>query len=699
MKKLIILSFLGLTLLATACQSVDEVQEASTQSNDTDELFVFEETEYDFGVIKQSGGIVEHDFNFTYVGEEPIVVTSTPGSCMCTTAEISQNEFQPGDSGVLTVYFHPNLHAEPEGHFFKSVLIMTDPSISPAPEVKVWQEIDLDLGEEFFELQAPHEDDGHGHDEVSVEPSVPAFVERSSREIVMEAVELVDELDDGMEYQYFTYDGTVPGPFLRAKVGDEVTFTLKNAEDNVNVHSIDLHAVNGPGGGATETQVYPGEEKTFTFEALNPGIYVYHCASPEVADHVANGMYGLILIEPEEGLDPVDREYYVMQGEFYPILLAQLDELSIQLDTEVLYANLTGELAESAAELANHYTSDTFKFVYTSEYATKEFSMKISPDWVSFVEDEAGVLTVEIDQSQLEKYLNESIAPDINQTVQHAKLISLPVEDLDYAEVEGVAKDGVTLMVDETIQNFLAALEEDVHEIELVVKKEQGIIVNETGENLGELTLLATGVSNWEGSPSGRDYNVRKGLNEKVNNILLAPGEEYDFNKNLGPVTNSAGWQNSLAIFRGSELIPVPGGGLCQVSTTVYRAAINAGLEVTERSNHSLYVHYYKAYGDGLDAAIYPGSKNLRFTNDTDNYMLIQAYDDGYDGFVNIYGTPDGRDVELVGPFYPNDIPEEWQDRISLAYNQIGWWQIITDADGNVLEEKQLTGSYRSIPY
>jgi len=320
MKKLIILSFLGLTLLATACQSVDEVQETSTQSNDTDELFVFEETEFDFGVIKQSGGIVEHDFDFTYVGEEPISITSTPGSCACTTAEISQNEFQPGESGVLTVYFHPNLHAEPEGHFFKSVLIMTDPSISPAPEVKVWQEIDLDLGEEFFELQAPHEDDGHGHDEVSVEPSVPAFVERSSREIAMEAVELIDELDDGMEYQYFTYNGTVPGPFLRAKVGDEVTFTLKNAEDNVNVHSIDLHAVNGPGGGATETQVYPGEEKTFTFEALNPGIYVYHCASPEVADHVANGMYGLILVEPEEGLVPVDREYYVMQGEFYPIL-------------------------------------------------------------------------------------------------------------------------------------------------------------------------------------------------------------------------------------------------------------------------------------------------------------------------------------------------------------------------------------------
>ena len=223
--------------------------------------------------------------------------------------------------------------------------------------------------------------------------------------------------------------------------------------------------------------------------------------------------------------------------------------------------------------------------------------------------------------------------------------------------------------------------------------------MNETGENLGELTFLASGVSNWEGSPDGRDYNVRKGLNEKVNNIFLAPGEEYNFNENLGPVTNAAGWQNSLAIFRGSELIPVPGGGLCQVSTTVYRAAVNAGLEVTERSNHSLYVHYYKAYGEGLDAAIYPGSKNLKFVNNTGNYVLIQAYDDGDDGYVKIYGTPDGRSTDLVGPFYPNDIPSEWSDKISLNYNQIGWWYTIYDENGAVVEEKQLTGTYRSIPY
>lgn len=162
MKKIIVtLLILALPVLA-ACQT-EGTNVTSDVPSITGELFQFEETEYNFGVIKQSGGIVSHDFRFTYTGEEPITINSTPGSCACTAAEISQDEFQPGESGVLTVYFDPNLHAEPEGLFFKSVLIMTDPSISPAPEVKVWQEIDLDLGEEFFRLQEVHEETENSH--------------------------------------------------------------------------------------------------------------------------------------------------------------------------------------------------------------------------------------------------------------------------------------------------------------------------------------------------------------------------------------------------------------------------------------------------------------------------------------------------------------------------------------------------------
>lgn len=131
------------------------------------------------------------------------------------------------------------------------------------------------------------------------------------------AEEVVGQLADGTTYPYFTFNGTVPGPFIRARVGDTVEITLRNETSSTFVHSVDLHAATGPGGGGEVTQVQPGETKTFTFTALNPGIYVYHCATPSVPHHIASGMYGLILIEPAGGLPPVDREFYVMQGEIY----------------------------------------------------------------------------------------------------------------------------------------------------------------------------------------------------------------------------------------------------------------------------------------------------------------------------------------------------------------------------------------------
>lgn len=135
--------------------------------------------------------------------------------------------------------------------------------------------------------------------------------------VEIETVELDGQLANGASYTYWTFDKQVPGPFLRVQVGDTVELNLKNREDSLVTHSIDLHAVTGPGGGAAVTQVAPGEEKSFTFKALNPGLYVYHCATPMVAHHIASGMYGLILVEPQGGLPPVDREYYVMQGEIY----------------------------------------------------------------------------------------------------------------------------------------------------------------------------------------------------------------------------------------------------------------------------------------------------------------------------------------------------------------------------------------------
>ena len=151
-------------------------------------------------------------------------------------------------------------------------------------------------------------------------PMVPAPIgDRAAKKVVvhLEATEEVGELADGVTYKFWTFNSTVPGTFIRIRVGDEVELHVTNRSDSVMPHNIDLHAVNGPGGGAEATNVAPGKEAIFNFKALNPGLYVYHCAAAPVPLHIANGMYGLILVEPAGGLPKVDREYYIMQGEFY----------------------------------------------------------------------------------------------------------------------------------------------------------------------------------------------------------------------------------------------------------------------------------------------------------------------------------------------------------------------------------------------
>ncbi|WP_245288040.1 copper-containing nitrite reductase [Bradyrhizobium sp. Ec3.3] len=131
------------------------------------------------------------------------------------------------------------------------------------------------------------------------------------------SVELEGRLAEGTTFGYWTFNGKVPGPMIRVRVGDTIDIHLKNSADSSMIHSVDFHAATGPGGGAAALQVDPGQEKSMTWKALVPGLYVYHCATPMVAEHIANGMYGMILVEPEGGLPPVDHEFYVMQGEIY----------------------------------------------------------------------------------------------------------------------------------------------------------------------------------------------------------------------------------------------------------------------------------------------------------------------------------------------------------------------------------------------
>jgi nitrite reductase (NO-forming) len=157
--------------------------------------------------------------------------------------------------------------------------------------------------------------------DISREPTdlPPPIGKREPKTVRLDLFTIEEEgrLAEATTFGYWTFNGKVPGPFVRVRVGDTVDVHLKNSADSNMIHSVDFHAATGPGGGAAALQVNPGDEKSMTFKALVPGLFVYHCATPMVAEHIANGMYGLILVEPEAGLPPVDHEFYVMQGEVY----------------------------------------------------------------------------------------------------------------------------------------------------------------------------------------------------------------------------------------------------------------------------------------------------------------------------------------------------------------------------------------------
>lgn len=180
--------------------------------------------------------------------------------------------------------------------------------------------------------------------------AVPPPVNRSTPadvHLYLEAVEVTSWIEPGTTFDYWTYNGTVPGPFYRVRVNDTVTVHFGNHEDNGVNHSVDFHAVTGPGGGAAYASAAPGGWGNFTFKALNPGLFIYHCATPHIPSHISQGMYGLILVEPEGGLAPVDREFYVVQGDIYTLWPAgteghQIFDTSKLLDEEPTYVVFNG---------------------------------------------------------------------------------------------------------------------------------------------------------------------------------------------------------------------------------------------------------------------------------------------------------------------------------------------------------------------
>lgn len=228
----------------------------------------------------------------------------------------------------------------------------------------------------------------------------------------------------------------------------------------------------------------------------------------------------------------------------------------------------------------------------------------------------------------------------------------IPPTDAEFGFQNGVivetvpAQRGQELNIEASRQNILQAMMKNIPSADLVLKQTEPRLSLATLTDFGITTLIASGSSNFKGSSSSRVHNIKVGA-KKMNHIIIPAGSEFSFNDNVGEIDAANGYEPGLVIKNGG-LVPEYGGGICQVATTMFRAAFTSGFKIVERHNHSIPVHYYDP--QGYDATIYPGVVDLRFVNNTPSNVLIQSHVVGNTISFEMYGVPDDRKVKITGP-------------------------------------------------
>lgn len=252
-----------------------------------------------------------------------------------------------------------------------------------------------------------------------------------------------------------------------------------------------------------------------------------------------------------------------------------------------------------------------------------------------------------LDIMKIRSYLEDYVAPYI---VREKSDVTIDMDNEGNVSFDGYGLFGRTLDIDKAVGMLKYAIENNIEYVHLPIIRDESIIsvLSEDLKTMGIIEQFSSGESDFSGSPYNRIFNINTGLS-KFNGHILKPGEEFVFGDILGVVGHETGYKQELVI-KGAETIPEYGGGLCQVSTTSFRAALDAGFPITERRNHSYAVSYYTPHG--LDATVYPPSPNLRFVNDSPAHILIQAFTVGKNAYYNYYGTKDSRESILIGPYY-----------------------------------------------
>jgi len=372
------------------------------------------------------------------------------------------------------------------------------------------------------------------------------------------------------------------------------------------------------------------------------------------------------------------------------------DDLEIELVTEE--AEVKEDLNNTAFKQANNLLNKKITFKYNSD--TFEVQKEDFADWIKFdavnnIDNDKRVLGIMPADEKIKDYLLTFIVPKVNCEPVNAQLEyankKVEVFSLSYEGVSlEIEKSKNAVCVDVFKEENYGTIKTDIEtkfnsiSISLIIEKIQPEITIGSIDNMGITALLATGESNFYGSSKSRIHNITVG-SSKFYGVLIGPGDEFSFNKVLGKVGAKQGYLPELVIKKGVTTLEY-GGGLCQVSTTTFRAAMKAGLKITERKNHAYPVKYYNP--QGTDATIYPPHPDLRFKNNTPAYILIQTKIVGTKLYFDFYGSDDQRKVVLTGPYI--------YDKKTSGALKATWTQEVYDKNGELKFKEIFYSNYKS---
>jgi len=409
------------------------------------------------------------------------------------------------------------------------------------------------------------------------------------------------------------------------------------------------------------------DKETIHSAAGSSGAYV-PCTSRCAADAVAGNTYSATARRLQKRLDA--------NGERVPGV-AMLEQ-GLQERNRFIRQTITVNVSDSDIPDAKPVT-------WSISFAQHPELITLKTTWPS--------ASFSLDKDLLSDYLTKNIFGDTG------KMTSAVVTEIytdkkrvvrtSHAEI---ARDGYVYDMDDLTSAIDRALRNGSDTVTIDVPFKKSTVSYSADGKTRELTLLSTGLSDFSNSPAERISNVYKATNEHVNNVIVPKGSTYSFVDILdAPVTVQKGWKEAMGLFGGGAAM-TPGAGICQLATTVYRAALLAGMPITNRRYHSMFVDHYETYGIGLDATIFPGIHDMTFKNDTSDVILIQAYTVGDDVFVNFYGDSDGRTVALDGPYF-NITPNRNRLIRPLDWDEVGWVSTVTYPDGRVIE-KSVVSTY-----